>query len=323
MKILTFDIGGTSIKRRLFTDGTPETMQELPTNAHLGGTHIIKTIASLIRLAPETEAVGISTAGQVNPKEGSIIYANSNIPGYTGTPIRAFLEKKFGIPVMVENDVNSAAIGEAVSGSGKDYSSFLCLTYGTGVGGAIVENKAIYHGSSFSAGEFGGIITHGSRNRNGSDIFDGSYERYASTTALVNAVSRLNPSLNNGRAIFQTFQKLQKADETYSGSLLCSSEHSSFRNPSLLAIKSAVDGWIDEILLGLITLVHIFNPPCLVLGGGIMEQPYIIEEIRRRLYTRIMPGFSHVRVFSASLGNTAGLLGIHYLTLQYLAAAKE
>lgn len=206
--------------------------------------------------------------------------------------LRKELSARFHVPVMVENDVNSAAMGEAAYGAGRAYDSFLCLTYGTGVGGAIVQNKSIYHGSSFSAGEFGGIVTHGTLKSNRSDVFDGCYERFASTTALVSSAQRLDSSLSNGRAIFERIS-----------------------DPS---VKNVVDAWIDEILLGLSTLIHIFNPACVVLGGGVMAQPYITDELNKRLPAWIMPSFSHVKLLPATLGNSAGLLGIYYLTEKLL-----
>ena len=74
-------------------------------------------------------------------------------------------------------------------------------------------------------------------------------------------------------------------------------------------IRETVDSWIDEILYGLITLIHIFNPPCVILGGGVMSQTYIIEEIRKKLGKQIMPSFRDVVILPAQLKNTAGLLG--------------
>lgn len=74
--------------------------------------------------------------------------------------------------------------------------------------------------------------------------------------------------------------------------------------------------WIDEIVLGLTTLIHIFNPSCIVLGGGIMVQPYILEQINTRIPQMVMASFSHVQISSAKLGNSAGLLGAYYLAAQ-------
>lgn len=294
MKNLVFDIGGTAIKYGICENDKLLQINEIPTKAHMGGRHVIDTLIGLISSLTEKtkcDAIGISTAGQVDSSEGSIIYANSNIPNYTGTQIRKELENIFRLPVMVENDVNSAAMGEAIYGAGQEYSDFLCLTYGTGVGGAIVHDKQIYHGSSFSAGEFGAIVTHGTAKAFGSDFFDGCYERYASTTALVNSASAHNPSLNSGKKIFERI-----GDEE---------------------VKAVVDCWISEILFGLTTLIHIFNPSCVILGGGIMVQPYIIEQIKSKIGQSIMPSFAHVEIKPAALGNTAGLLGANYLASQY------
>lgn len=292
MKALVFDIGGTSVKHGICTDGVLSDLAETPTQAELGARHVMETVMSLIEKETGYDAVGISTAGQVNSDAGSIIYANSNLPGYTGTEIRWELTGRFHVPVMVENDVNSAAIGEGIYGAGMGYDDFLCLTYGTGVGGAVIQNRKIFRGSSFSAGEFGGIVIHGSAKKTGADPFDGCYERYASTTALVKKAAELDPCLNSGRAVFEHLERPE--------------------------VKSLLDDWTDEILLGLSTLIHIFNPSCIVLGGGIMAQPYIMELLRGKLNHFIMPSFSHVRLEAASLGNKAGLYGIYHLTEQYV-----
>ena len=292
MKILVFDIGGTAIKYGICQDGHLEETRECPTEASKGGPHILNTICQLAEQSLPFDAIGISTAGQVNPEDGFIIYANQNIPDYTGTQFQKILQERFHVPVAVENDVNSAALGEAVFGSGKGRKSFLCLTYGTGVGGAIIENGQVYHGSSFSAGEFGAVITHAEEKLSGTDPFDGCYERYSSATALVKMVSEIDSSLTNGRQIFADLERPE--------------------------IKAVVNKWIDEIMLGLTTLIHIFNPSCIVLGGGIMVQPYILEQIHVRIPQMVMSSFSHVQILSAKLGNSAGLLGAYYLASQKL-----
>ena len=287
MKILVFDIGGTSIKYGVCVDNVLQDVKETPTNAKLGGRHIVETLISLIKEQSGYDAIGISTAGQVNSKEGYIIYANQNIPNYTGTKIKEELEELFHVPVTVENDVNAAAMGEAVYGAGKDYTQFLMLTYGTGVGGATVTDKQIYYGSSYSASEFGAIITHSDVRLAGSDYFDGCYEKYASTTGLVKMAMEYNSELDNGRKIFSNLEDPQ--------------------------VMNIIDKWVDEIMLGLATVTHIFNPPCIILGGGIMVQPLIMKKINEKKSRFIMPSFAHVNIVPASLGNSAGLLGANYL----------
>lgn len=287
MKILVFDIGGTSIKYGYCIDNTLQEIRETPTNAKNGGRHVIDTIISLIKEQAGYDAIGISTAGQVNSEKGSIIYANSNIPNYTGMQIREELEALFHVPVAVENDVNSAALGEAIYGAGRSSQNFLCLTYGTGVGGAIIQDKAVYHGSSFSAAEFGAIVTHSEERKGKTDFYDGCYERYASTTALVKKAMEYDSSLDNGKKIFAQID-----------------------DPHVMDI---LDAWVDEIMIGLATLTHIFNPSCIIVGGGIMVQPLVIEKMHQKMNQYIMPSFAHVKILPAELGNSAGLLGANHL----------
>lgn len=294
MKIVVLDIGGTSIKAGLWKgedihqeegihqDEDIHLMQEVDTQANLGGTHVIERAIELIRTYSDFDRIGISTAGQVDPVRGTILYANSNIPGYTGMRVKDTLEKEFGVKTYVDNDVNSAAIGEAYYGAGRSYQDFLCLTYGTGVGGAIILNREVYRGFNNSAGEFGAIVTHPEHRRE-DDNFSGCYERYASTSALVKKAMEFDPALNSGRSIFERIAEP--------------------------GIQNLVNDWIDEISIGLSSLIHIFNPPAVILGGGILSQKYILDRLNQVLYTKIMESFHEVKLIGAALGNKAGLYG--------------
>jgi len=75
-------------------------------------------------------------------------------------------------------------------------------------------------------------------------------------------------------------------------------------------IKDIVDNWIDEIIYGLINLVHIFNPSCIILGGGIMKQKYIIDSINEKIQNKIMDSFQGLKIVPAQLGNNAGVYGM-------------
>lgn len=296
MRAAVLDIGGTMIKSGIWNDGRLEKLRERPTEAEKGGQRILELAEEILLDLGSFDAVGVSTAGQVDPLRGCIRYANENIPGYTGMEIRKLLEQRFGVPVAVENDVNAAALGEGWMGAARKERDFLCVTYGTGVGGAIVMEKKIYRGAAFSAGEFGGILIHPEARRPG-EPFSGCYEKYASATALVRRGLCLDPALDSGRKIFARI-----GEES---------------------VREAVDAWIDEIVLGLLTLIHIFNPSCIVLGGGVMEQPYVLKQIREKLKRQTIPGFEGVRVCQASLGNSAGLLGAAYLACALERSPKK
>lgn len=286
MRIAALDIGGTSIKSGIWDGKDTSNIKEWATNAKNGGAYVLERAIEILKSYDSYAAIGISTAGQVNSEEGFIRYANENIPGYTGMRIKDILEKEFSVPVAVENDVNAAAIGEGQFGAGTPYYDFLCITYGTGVGGAVVLNKKVYTGSTCSAGEFGGILIHPEAVEPGKP-FSGCYEKYASTTALVSRAMAFDHNLDTGRKIFEQLEIMQ--------------------------VRYAVDCWIDEIVHGLVSVIHIFNPPCVILGGGVMAQPYVLEEVRTRTKDRIMSSFANVTIVNASLGNQAGLLGAAYL----------
>ncbi len=286
MAAIVLDIGGTAIKSGLYENETLSEIREAATEAAGGGAHVVnraKDIIASYRGICAFDRIGISTAGQVNPAEGTIIYANENIPGYTGTRLKDILEQEFQVPVDVENDVNAAAIGEASFGAGKNRSDFVCLTYGTGVGGALFANGKLYSGSSYSAGEFGAIIVHPEDRDASRDIFSGCYERYASTTALAASARKLDPAFSNGRIIFEHLAEPE--------------------------VQKVIDAWIMEIVYGLITIIHIANPSCAILGGGVMEQPYVLQQVKEKLFQNIMPSFGHVEIKKAELGNRAGMLG--------------
>lgn len=285
-KIAALDIGGTSIKSGFWDGKSMQDIREQDTNAKNGGCYVMERAKEILRGYSGFEAIGISTAGQVDSARGLIRYANENIPGYTGMQVKEILEREFSVPVAVENDVNAAAVGEARFGAGKDQRDFLCITYGTGVGGAIVLDGSVYTGSTFSAGEFGGIVVHPEARRPG-EPFSGCYEKYASTTALVRMALQYDRALDSGRKIFA------RIDEP--------------------KIQDIVNRWIDEIVYGLVSVIHIFNPSCIVLGGGVMAQPYIIRQVREKTYLEIMDSFRNVELRQAELGNQAGLLGAAFL----------
>ncbi len=367
MRIAVLDIGGTSIKSGIWDGRRLTCVKEQETRAFEGGQALMRRAADILRSLGAFEAIGFATAGQVDVEEGCITYANPNLPGYSGLPVRGILEEAFHVPVAVENDANAAAIGEMCGGAAKGASDFLCLTYGTGVGGAIVLNREIYHGSRWGGGYFGGMMIHSASQIPPMEIasrwagtgetprtpvgapgnsvppteiasrwtgtgetprtpvgapgnsvppteiasrwtgtgetprtpvgapgnsvppteiasrWAGTYERCASVTALVRRAREVDASLTDGRKIFDAF------------------EH--------LGIRSVIDAWIDEVVYGLLSLVHIFDPQLLVLGGGIMEQPYVMEEVRQRTLRALEPGFREVRIETARLGNAAGLRG--------------
>lgn len=286
MNIIALDVGGTAIKHAYFREDTLITHSECPSNSHLGGESLVENMKSVIRSYLDqypADTIGISSTAQVDVTTGSILYSNDTIPNYTGMKIKDILEAEFQLPVYVENDVNAAAIGEAVYGAGQNQKDFLMVTIGTGIGGAIFVDGHLFKGANQAAGEFGRMRIHPEKSPYGAE---GCYEAYASTSALVKRAALSNPEFCNGKVLFEAF-------------------HNNNLEAGLL-----IDSWIREISYGLINLIYIFNPSCIILGGGIMSQPYVIQKLNEIMDEVIIPSFKSVNLVRANLDNLAGVYGM-------------
>ena len=292
MKIIAFDIGGTFIKYGIINESFEITESHtVPTDAQKGGQALIERVINIVESYDGIDRVAISTAGQVDSDNGIVVHSTNNIPYYTGMMVKSLIENKTGITTFVENDVNAAALGEAYFGAAKGEDNFICLTYGTGIGGAIYLDGKLLKGSRSSAGEVGHMITHagGKQCTCGGE---GCYECYASAKALIMSIKRITGEDLNG---FQIFEK------------------ENFEKPE---IRSEVDKWIDEIIAGLSNIIYTFNPPLIVLGGGILNEDYIIDLIDRKIYNKLMEPFKNVNIVRSRLGNQAALLGVAYKASQ-------
>ena len=312
-RYFALDIGGTKTKYALLREkGEILSTYEKDTEAQKGGSFILENVKGEIRRVlaelkgnpPEgaqadtkvdakaertTEAktepllsgICISTAGMVDEIKGEIIHAGPQIPEYKGCKWKEEIERRFSIPCEVENDVKCAGLGEYSFGSGKGTSSMLCLTIGTGIGGSFILNGEVYHGTSHSAMEIGYMQIPG-----------GMFQRMASTSALVKRVASRKgepEELWNGKRIFEEVAKEDK---------ICLEE---------------LDRLCDALSIGLSNLCYAFNPECIVLGGGIMEQKDILlPKIWGHLQEHLVPIVAeNTRLLAASLGNRAGLLGAY------------
>ena len=296
MKVVGIDIGGTAVKYALLSEeGTLLSTGEFPTCAEKGVENLFNNICKVIDKynCPDLLGIAVSGTGQIDGSIGKVIGGNPIIPGWIGTNLVELLETKYGIRAVLENDVNCAALGEKWLGAGKDEKNFVCLTIGTGIGGGIILNNDIFRGDTCVAGEFGHIqiVKNGVQCMCGKK---GCYERYASATALVKMVKDTIGKELNGKEIFE----LEKAGDT--------------------KIKEIVDTWIDYFTDGLSTIIYIFNPSLVVIGGGVTKQgDYLLDRIKKSLDDKLGENYKkNLKIRFAQLGNNAGMLGAEYLLLK-------
>jgi glucokinase len=297
--VIGIDIGGTNIKAGVVdANGSIMRTWNVPTDAAAGTDSLLARLYGIVLRIKDAAAyeewelcgLGVATAGYVDAKEGRIGYATSNLPGWTGVPLRENMERETGLPVALANDAHAFAIGEAWIGAGRDIGGFLCVTLGTGVGGSwITEDGVPYYGRDGYAGGYGHIvIRHDGRPCNCGQ--SGCWEQYASVRALMRLAEEagVDESMTGGSAI-KLFE-------------LARGDH----GPAL----EVVDRYADYVAIGLTNLIHTLNPSAILIGGAVTAQgDFLFERIRRHVERRRMPAYDPVRIVPAALGEHAGLAG--------------
>lgn len=279
--ILSFDIGGTAIKYGLIhEDGKLKEKFSMATEAHLGGASILKRIIQTIhelRLKYELSGIAISSAGVIEPIKGIILATTDTMKDYAGLHLKDEIEKQTGLYTTVENDVNCAALAETVYGN-PPLQNFLAMTIGTGIGGAIVMNGTIMHGNSWSAGEWGRMLIHGT-----------PYEKLASLSSL------LLYAKNQGLDVIHTHEIFEKYDQN---------------DPQAIKI---IHMFYDYLTDGIVNLIYTFNPSHLVIGGGISNRgERFIQELKNVLIEKLEPYFyTSCDIRLATLKNDSGMLGAY------------
>lgn len=286
MNILAIDIGGTMIKYGLVSsDGEILSTDKIETEAEKGLENILNKIDNIFKRYKENNPVGIAVSGtgQINGIIGKVIGGNPIIPNWIGTNLVKILEKKYNLPIVLENDVNCVALGEKWIGAGKNLKNFICLTIGTGIGGGIILNNQLFRGENFVAGEFGHIL-----------IKKGEFEQFASTTALIRLVKERTGKTLNGKEIFDLEKK------------------------EIVEYQEVVSEWIENLTDGLSSIVYCFNPANIILGGGVIGQgEALINRVKNSLFKKIGLQFKEkLNIIQAKLGNNAGMIGASYLLLE-------
>lgn len=274
------DIGGTGIKSGI-ADAAGHLAQcsstETPTDT--GKEEFMAFLyGQLAPLVDGCSGIGISVLGTWDAQAGSISGACDNLPVLQGLALEKLLQARFGLPVAVSNDVKAAAAGEARWGAGKKLERFFCMTLGTGIGGAMVENGSVWRGQNGQAGEIGYLFRAGGRR----------YEQLASTRALLRQL--------------RTLPAAQAMDED--AALIGQALRGRFG-------QAIVSAWMTEVARGICEVIFLLDPGTVVIGGGISAQgPLLIQPLQREVERLLAPDFrGKTRLCAAALANRASLLG--------------
>lgn len=302
---LGIDLGGTKINFVLLNQsGKMLKRKQIPTNAYEGVDQLLKRISETILEISEEHiplGIGIGVAGQVDPKDGTIISA-PNLK-WSFVPLQAYLSKKHNLPVHVINDVKAAAIGEWKYGAAKESSDFVALFIGTGIGGGIVSEGHLLAGSSNSAGELGHTII----DMNGPKCTCGSWgclEALASGWAIAKR-AREDISKNPDKGKF-LLDKCGNSLDQLTTKMICEG----YREGDLLSVQ-VISNAIEAMVVGSINIVNGLNPQMLIIGGGVSEGipdliPKIEEGVKRRA---LHAALAKLRIVPAQLGGDANVIG--------------
>jgi glucokinase len=244
--------------------------------------------------------VGVGTPGLIIAETGTIVYA-PNVPGWVDLPLQSILEERFGLPVTIENDANAWGIGEQWIGGGTGYKNMVCLTLGTGVGGAIIFDNRVWRGSNGAGGEVGHIIVV----ENGAVCgcgAPGCLEAYASAPAIAR---QAREALQSGKTSRLT--EMCGGDiETIDAEMIAQAAMEGDRVASDVMYRAAT-------LLGIAVagLTNLLNPELFVIGGGVVKAGNLIfdpiwEQVDRIAYKW---SASILKIVPATLGDDAGIIG--------------
>jgi glucokinase len=297
---IAVDVGGTQIRVAVYPRGEqrPIKQKRIPTQSP-DQPPLERLMDLIAELWPENDrvcAIGMAAPGWINPSLG-VIYVAPNIPSWEKMPLAQILQQRFGIPVLLGNDANLAALGEWRYGAGKGHHNLIYMTISTGIGGGVICDDRLLLGSHGLAAELGHVIvvpegpicSCGHR---------GHLESFSSGPAIARfAAEQIAQGVPSALAEIRSITGRDISMAAEQGDPLA---------------KSALARGAKYMGLALANYLTIFNPSMIILGGGVSRSgPLLMEPLRASLSEHALsPEYLQGLVITtASLGDDAGLLG--------------
>jgi len=299
------DLGGTNLRVALVSQEGEIARKIKKTSSEEVFNSLFETIEEVMH--GDIAGIGLGVAGLIDRKNGRV-FSSPNYRAVEGLDLIEGLQRKFNLPVYLENDANAAALGEKVSGAGKNFENFILLTLGTGIGGGI-----IYKGKLLDvAAEIGHMSINSEAEKCPCGNI-GCLENYASARAM----------------IAKAVAMLEKGAESM---LKNCCNGSIYKITPEDIYKSALEGdtLSREILrdagralgVGLASLINILSPEAIILAGGLIGawNIYVQEAIREASRRAFKDIFEAVKIIPSSLGDDAGIVGA--ASLVFMKTAK-
>lgn len=299
------DLGGTFIKGGICNEnGDILVKDSVPTEVVKGGNKIVENICNLAKslckalniCVSQCEGVGVGVPGMIDTALGEVVFAsNLHLEHFK---LQEYISKELNLKVIIANDANVAALGEAKFGASSSYSSSVLVTLGTGVGGGIIIDKKIFAGNRSAGAEIGHMIIEVDGKECGCGL-KGCYEKYASASGLI--------------SLTKEYMLQDKDSKLWEEGIDNVNGISAFKYASVDKTANAVlQKYLDYVAVGLVNIANIFRPEAILLGGGISNSgDELLIPLVKRLENMVFAGDKgpKVELKIASLKNDAGLKG--------------
>ena len=327
--VIGVDLGGTQIRTAVMRGPHLLSRIGLLTAEQPGPDKVISRMIQAVHQAvneagvslKQIMGIGIGAPGPLNRKTG-VLFCPPNLPGWQDTPLRDIFYEHFRCPVHVENDANVAALGEYMFGAGQGSKDVAYITVSTGIGGGIIANGQLLTGTIGTAAELGHMTIdwHGPRCPCGNI---GCLESLASGTAIAQRANEQIALDKSGSAALVTFALGKQPHKIGTGTQYNSQGLSTtpIHVDAMMVAQAAASGipLAREIIgsaaealgVGLVNIIHIFNPEVLILGGGVTQigEPLLGPALRIVEERALRASRESVRIVLADLGSDAGLIG--------------
>ncbi|MDP8259725.1 MAG: ROK family protein [Candidatus Gygaella obscura] len=287
---LGIDIGGTNIKIGLVTK-TGRLLKKFIISTPKKRIKIIEKICLEIKALKSRfniKALGVGMPGPVDSEKGIVRYL-PNLIGWKDVRLKTMLQKKLLFPVVIDNDVNFMGLAEYNFGAAKQSRNCVCLTLGTGVGGCLIFEGKIFHGSNMSAGEIGHMPVSFKGPLCGCGA-RGCLEAYVGNNRIVSLAKKV-------------FLRKVSLEEL--------SELANKNNKKAIMVWEQI---ADYLSIALTSVVNLVNPDTIVIGGGVAKAGNVLlKRLRQQIRKRAMPVTSKgLKIVFAALGNDSGMVGSAY-----------
>ncbi len=313
MNSVGIDIGGTKIAGAL-VDDAGNVVEELRVKSPITDPgEMVEAIASVINQLTSGQrviGVGVAAAGFLSA-DREIMFHSPNIAAWRNEPLKSRLQDKTSFPVLLENDANAAGWAEFRFGAGRNVSSMIMLTIGTGVGGAVVTEGQLLKGGFGIGGELGHVMLVPGGRACGCGL-NGCLETYASGTALLQAARDLADSAD---PLGESLRKLNSDSGALTGEQLYQAIMED--DPGALGLISEL-GKNLGIAIGSV-FVPVLDPELVVVGGGVSAVGERLLDPMRAGYSKSLPAKGYrpeLTIVKAQFLNQAGLIGAADLARQ-------